>query len=163
VNAMTKRAQVRLNRQIARVLAVIFDNPAAQSHGPAVCSGIQGNHDGDRERRAGHRSWCSKVLSKGFPEPFRYPPSQEHFQRAASSDEPCSRAMGPPRRQGRPRLPTATATAFSRLAKHMSQASAISLPFAVARPLIKAIDAGRGGSIRRTGCRAHCLTGPVGP
>ena len=71
------------------------------------------------------------------------------------------RAIGPPPAT----RPTPTShcdrSAFSRLAKLMSQAKAISLPFPVARPRIKAIDT-TGMRVRRTSMSGHA-SNPVGP
>src|SRR5437016_5559212 len=72
-----------------------------------------------------------------------------------------NRAMGPPPAT----RPTPTShcdrTASSRLAKLMSHARAISLPFPVARPRIKAIDT-KGARVRRTRMSGHASR-PVGP
>ncbi len=69
--------------------------------------------------------------------------------------------MGPPPAT----RPTPTShfdrTAFSRLAKLMSQARAISLPFPVARPRIEAIVT-MGARVRRTSMSGH-PSSPVGP
>ena len=72
-----------------------------------------------------------------------------------------NRAMGPPPAT----RPTPTShcdkSAFSRLAKLMSQASASSLPFPVARPRISAIET-NGARVRRTRTSGHASR-PVGP
>ena len=72
-----------------------------------------------------------------------------------------SRAIGPPPAT----RPTPTShcdrTAFSRLAKLMSQASASSLPLPVARPRISAIET-NGARVRRTSTSGQASR-PVGP
>src|SRR5215471_14328155 len=72
-----------------------------------------------------------------------------------------NRAMGPP--PGTRPAPTSNCDriAFSRLAKRMSQASAISLPLPVARPRIKAIDT-TDARVSRTRISGQACK-PVGP
>ena len=72
-----------------------------------------------------------------------------------------SRAIGPP--PGTKPAPTShcDSTAFSRLAKRMSLASASSLPTPVARPRIEAIET-TGARLSRTSMSGSCCS-PVGP
>src|SRR6266404_5530361 len=65
-NEKNLEASSTVESTITELLAGDIRQPATQSHGSPVRSGIQGNHDGDRDRRAGQgcgfRKRCRRIL-----------------------------------------------------------------------------------------------------
>src|SRR6266404_6400104 len=57
---------------ITEPLAGDIRQPATQSHGSRVRSGIQGNHDCDRDRRAGKGRGLRKRRRRFLPETLRF-------------------------------------------------------------------------------------------